>query len=272
MVNTQTEENNYPKAIVISLALMGVFLLVSFFWYVSRVQYEEIGTGGIIVNYGTSDVGSGNDYMNIEEPSMDPNANAKNPDKISQEDPQPNTVTENSDKNLATQDFEDAPAVENSTKKSTAAPTVKPDKPSTKPTVNPNALYKGARNNATGQGDGNDGVPGNKGDKDGDPLSREYGSGGSGFGTLSPSLASRRFVQYPTIQDDGRQDGTVAVEIRVRKDGSISNARVVPRGTTIADRELWTKCEQAMRGARLNQLETAADEQVGTMVFRFKNN
>jgi TonB family protein len=89
---------------------------------------------------------------------------------------------------------------------------------------------------------------------------------------MSLSLASRKFVRYPSITDDGKQDGTVAVEIHVGKDGSVISARVVLRGTTITDRTLWQKCVDAVKGARLNQLETAPDEQVGRIVFNFKNN
>ncbi|HET8830022.1 MAG TPA: energy transducer TonB, partial [Pelobium sp.] len=76
-------DNNYPKAIAISVGLLVAFLLLSIFYIINRAEPpEEVGIGGIIVNYGTSDEGMGNDYMSVEEPSVDPNANNKAPDKI----------------------------------------------------------------------------------------------------------------------------------------------------------------------------------------------
>ncbi len=265
-------ENNYPKAILISFVVMAALISLSFLWIVSRPEpIDEVGTGGIIVNYGTSLEGFGEDYMSVEEPSMDPNANNKAPDKvIPNTDPQQNPVSETSDKQIATQDVEDAPAVTTTTKKTTAAPSVSPEAKVSKPVVNPNALYKGNKNNVTGQGDGTGTKPGNQGDKDGDPLSTNYGEGGSGNGGVSLSLASRRFVSLPSIQDEGQSSGKIAVEIRVDKTGIVQYARAGAKGTTLSDLKLWRKCEQAVLGAKLNQLDAAPELQIGTVVFNFK--
>ena len=79
-------DNNYPKAIAVSVIILTSLLLLSIFYIVSKASPpEEVGIGGIIVNYGTSDEGMGNDYMSVEEPSVDPNANGKTPDKITTE-------------------------------------------------------------------------------------------------------------------------------------------------------------------------------------------
>ncbi|MDF3078708.1 MAG: energy transducer TonB [Sphingobacteriaceae bacterium] len=265
-------ENNYPKAIIISFVIMTALVLLSFWWIVSRPEpIEEVGTGGIIVNYGTSLTGMGDDYMSVEEPSMDPNANGKAPDKVvPNTNPQQNPTSETTDKNIVTQNVEDAPAVTTTAKQTNASPSVSPETKISKPTINPNALYKGNKNNATGQGDGTGSTPGNQGDKDGDPLSNNYGEGGSGNGGVSLSLASRKFVSIPSIQDEGQSQGRIAVEIRVNKSGVVQYARAGAKGTTLANQELWRKCEQAVLGARLNQLESAPDLQIGTVVFNFK--
>ncbi|MFA5246026.1 MAG: energy transducer TonB, partial [Pedobacter sp.] len=73
------EDNNYPKAFAISTGIMGAFLVISFFIIASRVE-PDTGTGGIIVNYGTSEFGMGDDYMSVEEPSSSPDANSTAPD------------------------------------------------------------------------------------------------------------------------------------------------------------------------------------------------
>lgn len=267
------EENNYPKALLFSGGAMILFLVISYLiTFGTNLPMEEVGTGGIVVNYGTSETGMGEDIHGIEEPSVAPTANNTPPDKVVTSEPVENTPSaETSNKSVVTQDIEDAPEVTTtpkSTNSSTPATTT-PVKQS-KPVVNVNALYKGKKNNGTGGGDGTGNTPGNQGDVDGDPLSNNYGSGGSGFGNTKLTLAGRQFVSVPKISDDGQTSGKVAVEIRVDKSGTVVYARAGVRGTTISDKGLWTKCEQAVRGASLNRLESAPDVQIGTVIFNFK--
>jgi len=271
--NIPNEENNYPKAIAIASGIMGFLLLISFFIVIGSFQPpEEVGMGGMVVNYGTSAEGMGDDYTSIEEPSADPNANSKPPEKVTPEEKvTPTTSTESSDKEVQTQNTEDAIAVNTKpTKPTTAAPTpVTEDKPA-KPVINQNALYKGKKNTGQGQGDGTGKTPGNQGDKDGDPLASNYGEGGSGNGNVQLSLASRKFIDIPRIQDDGQSAGKIAVQIRVDKNGKVVQARAGAKGTTLSDLALWRKCEQAVLGASLNKLESAPDVQTGIVMFNFK--
>ena len=266
------EENNYPKAVVFSSLAMGLFLLISYFIMIGRpFTPEDIGTGGIIVNYGTTDEGMGDDYMSIEEPSVDPNANKALPDKVvTATDPTKNPTSESSDKAIVTQDAEDAPSVITKEKNTTNAPSTSTPTKESKPVVNTNALYKGKKNDGTGKGDGTGTTPGNQGSKDGDPLSPNYGKGGSGFGGVSLTLANRSFVSIPRIEDQGQSAGKIAVEIRVDKTGEVVYARAGAKGTTLSDLALWRKCEIAVLGAQLNKLESAPDVQIGVVMFNFK--
>lgn len=203
---------------------------------------------------------------------MDPNANNTPPDKVVEESqPQPTPSAETSEKTVVTQEMEDAPVIKASPKKttSTAPATAAEEKPS-KPAVNQNALYKGKKTKGSGLGDGTGSTPGNQGDVDGDPLAPNYGSGGSGFGNVKLDLASRRFMNLPKISDEGQLSGRIAVEIRVDKRGQVVFARAGVKGTTLSDQALWRKCEQAVLGASLNQLESAPDVQIGVVVFNFK--
>ncbi|HLT41248.1 MAG TPA: hypothetical protein VKZ95_00970, partial [Sphingobacteriaceae bacterium] len=113
-------------------------------------------------------------------------------------------------------------------------------------------------------------VAGNQGTPDGDPLSPDYGEGGSGFGNTSLSLENRRFVSPPRIEDNGQLAGRVAVEITVNRQGTIISARAGVRGSTLNDPVLWEKCERAAMGAQLNQLENAPQTQRGVIMFVFK--
>lgn len=266
----QQEENNYPKAVMISMGIMAALLVLSYFIILGN-PLPQFGTGGIIVNYGTSPEGMGDDYMSIEEPSMDPEANATVPDKVvPTATPEPVASQQSSDKTIVTQDVEDAPAVVTKANKPSTTPTVTPEKKESKPTVNPNALYTGKKNNASGTGDGTGTTAGNQGSKDGDPLASDYGEGGSGFGDASLSLENRRFVVSPKIEDNGQQFGKIAVEVRVDRDGKIISARAGVRGTTITNADLFEKCERAALGSQLNRLDKAPPVQTGVIVFNFK--
>ncbi len=261
-------DNNYPKAIAVSVAILVVFLLLSIFYIINKAKpQEEVGIGGIIVNYGTSEEGMGNDYMSVEEPSVDPNANLTPPDKIiPNTDPTQNTSSANADNNIVTQDNEDAVSVNTKEKNTKNSPTPKTeDKPSA-PVINQNALYKGNKNAGTGAGDGT----GNQGKLEGDPLSSNYDGTGSGNGGIALSLVSRKFVNLPSIKDNGQKSGKVVVEIRVDQYGQVTSAKAGARGTTLSDADLWEKCETAALGSRFNTLSSAPELQIGTIVFNFK--
>ena len=265
------EENNMPKALGLSAAVMGLFVLIGFF-IVFGGDIPRYGMGGIIVNYGTSDEGMGDDYMSVDEPSMSETANEVKPDNVDPTStPVPTPSQQVTDKVVATQDMDEAPAVPKQEKPVKAnADVATVEKKESKPAVNPNALYKGKQNNATGRGDGTGSVPGNQGSNLGDPLASNYGEGGSGDGNMMLTIANRRFEVPPSIDDNGQQAGRVAVEFRVNRNGVVTHARAGVRGTTISSRALLEKCERAMMAARLNQLPNAPESQTGVIVFNFK--
>lgn len=266
----QQEENNYPKAFAISSGIMIAFLAISFFIVASRVE-PDTGTGGIIVNYGTSEFGMGDDYMSVEEPSSSPDANNLAPDKVIMDN---NTATESSsevtDKSIATQNNEDAPEIVTKEKASAKNPTTNTPKESPKPAVNQNALYKGKKNDGLGKGDGTSNVPGNQGSVNGDPLSPDYGEGGSGNGRYALDLKNRKFTNLSIPKDDGQKYGKVAVRIFVDNNGVVVNAIAGVKGTTLSDKEIWEKCRQAVIGSSLNRLDSAPDVQIGVVIFNFK--
>ncbi len=264
------EENNYPKAFAISTAIMGILLAISFFIIASKVEPEDIGTGGIIVNYGTAEIGMGDDYMSIEEPSTAPDANNTPPDKVTENQEISDPVSEVTDKSIATQNTEDAPEIVTKEKATAKSPSVSKPVKESKPAVNQNALYKGKKNDGKGSGDGTGDTPGNQGSKDGDPLSPDYGDGGSGFGGVALDLKSRRFTNLTIPKDEGQKYGRVAVRIFVDKNGVVVNAIPGVKGTTLSDKAIWEKCRIAVMGASLNKLESAPETQIGVVMFNFK--
>ena len=164
------EENNYPKALIIATAIMGILIALSYFIVIGSFKPVEAGMGGMVVNYGTSVTGMGTDYTSIEEPSADPNANQNAPDKVVPEQPNIQESTpQASDKEIVTQNTEEAVSVSTKKTPSTATPSAAVEKKPAAPTVNQNALYKGKANKGTGQGDGTGTTPGNQGSANCDP-------------------------------------------------------------------------------------------------------
>lgn len=267
---TINEENNYPKAIAIATVIMAAFIALSFFLVIGAFKpNEELGMGGMVVNYGTAVEGMGNDYTSIEEPSMDPNANNKMPDKVTPEQKvTPTTSSQVDAKDIVTQNVEDAVAINTKKTKSTNAPTSAAEEKPTQPTINPNALYKGNKNNGKGEGDGTGGVPGNQGSINGDPLAPNYGEGGSGNGNTP--LALSKFSNVKQIDDNGQQTGKIAVEVRVNKSGQVISARAGAKGTTFSDQNLFRLCESAIMGASLDNMNAGYENRKFTVVFNFK--
>src|SRR5690606_36791344 len=134
-------EKNMPKAIGLATAVMGLLVMIGFL-IVFGGDKPRYGVGGIIVNDGTVEKGMGEDYMSVDEPSMSEEAHNVQPDRV---DPNTTPVATPSqqvtDKVLATQDLDDAPAVPKKEKKVVAnADVATPEKKESKPAVNPNAL------------------------------------------------------------------------------------------------------------------------------------
>ncbi|TCC99068.1 energy transducer TonB [Pedobacter psychroterrae] len=269
MMTYPKEENNYPKAIAISSAIMAALLVLSFFIVIGKFEPVEVGMGGMVVNYGTSETGMGSDYTSIEEPSADPNANNQPPDKVVPTEPTPQTPTSQSTaKEIQTQNTEEAVSVNTKATTKTSTPTTSTEKKPSKPVINQNALYKGKKSTGTGGGDGTGTTPGNQGDKDGDPLASNYGEGGSGFGDTP--IPIRSFVNFVPPQDNGQKTGKIAIRLKFNKNGTIIDAIPGVKGTTLNDRELWRKCKEAIMAARLNASDLGADVQMGVVTINFK--
>lgn len=266
------EENNMPKALGYSALVMALLTAIGFFIVFGKPEIPEYGMGGIVVNYGTSEEGMGDDYMNIEEPSMDENANNVKPDRVvPTETPTPTPTQQVADKAVVTQDLEDAPAVAKAEKpvKTPAAETTKETKNST-PAVNTNALYKGKKNSGTGAGDGTGSSPGNQGSELGDPLASNYGEGGSGFGNTPISLNSRAWAVRPNISDDGQEAGVVVCLLTVDKNGNVINVVPGQKGSTFRNSKVENMLERELRKGKFNTIANAPDRRSVFIRIEFK--
>ncbi len=272
MNTLENRENSQRTKAIISTSVLHIvlFLLCYFFYIKVQIPIEEIETGGVVINYGTSETGMGNDYTSTAEPAIGENIS----DEPIVDPNRPNSpvnTSSSADRDVLTQNTEDAPVVNdknpttsnNSTNNSTT--TNEPAKPS----VDQRALFKGKKNNGTGGGDGTGTTPGNQGSPDGDPNSKSYTGTGSGGNGVALNLSGRKFINSPRIQDDGQTAGRITVDISVDKTGTIVTAKAGGRGTTISNANLWEKCEKAVLGCKLNAISSGPEIQAGSVIFTF---
>lgn len=266
------EKSQRIKAMVSTSVLHLVLFLLCYFFYIKvQIPIEEIETGGVVINYGTSETGMGDDYTSTAEPAI--GENISNEPIVDPNRPNsPVNANSNADKDVLTQNNEDAPTVNDknptTSNNVTSNNTTTPKEPA-KPSVDQRALFKGKKNNGTGGGDGTGNTPGNQGAPDGDPNSKSYTGNGSGGNGVALNLAGRKFISLPRIQDDGQTSGKITVDISVDKTGTIVTAKAGGRGTTISNANLWDKCERAVLGCKLNAISTGPEIQAGSVIFTF---
>ncbi|MEZ4852847.1 energy transducer TonB [Flavobacterium sp.] len=214
------------KSFTITTAIFVIlFLLFSIF---GLTYMDPPPENGIAINFGTSNVGQG------EIQPTEPLKTAPQPTPS-----QPETSQDND--NTLTQD-DDSPVTvtpkENTKPKDKPKETTKPKE--TKPTpssTTTNALDafingKESDGKVTG-GHGNDGIPGDKGDPNGDRYATSfYGSGsgngsGTGYGLKGRNLAKKGEI----VQQCGNESGKVIVQITVDRSGNVVKTQYV-KGTT----------------------------------------
>ncbi|WP_316819456.1 energy transducer TonB [Pedobacter gandavensis] len=83
-------------------------------------------------------------------------------------------------------------------------------------------------------------------------------------------ISLRKFVNLITPHDAGLKTGKIAVRLKIDKSGVVIDAIAGVKGTTLNDRELWKRCEEAVMDARFTASESAPDVQIAVVVFNFK--
>ena len=292
-----TISSDQKKSIAIAALLYGTLLLILFFirfWPPSNLE-ELIGAGGggVTINFGDSDLGSGANYKSEV-------LDIKNQAKQT-----PTQVTP--DESILSQD--------NSTEESVVIPQkVKPLKPTpvlkeepkpvvVKPKVsnNTNEALSSILNGSNKGGDGDDKTAGNKGKANGSLSSNGYyGDGGSGGGTgggngsgngigngsgygvgsgggsgggTGYSLGNRKAILKPKPNSDcSNETGIVVVEVTVDKNGNTISAVSGIRGTTITAKCLKDQAKMAAMNTKWSASNDASEKQVGKIFYNFNLN
>lgn len=274
----------------VATALVGILVLLSLFFisFTVQQQEEEELEEGILVNFGTTDFGSGvvqpqqiNEQASIPQEAEieEENQSASEPEASTTEIPREEVVLTQKEETVAApkeskkaEKVTPQPKETNSEGKSETKSDAETDNDAqeTKPTVNERALYPGSRNtNSSGEG-----VTGNNGDQgqpDGSPDRGAYDGVNSGLGDsgIGYSLSGRKLISPPKLTDNSNAQGKITIKIKVDQSGRVISASL-GTPTTISSNALIKKSIDAAKKARFDRNLNAAEEQFGTMTFVFK--
>ncbi|MFN8208045.1 MAG: energy transducer TonB [Bacteroidales bacterium] len=261
MNNVLEHKNGLVGTILLHAALV---LLLIFFGF--RTPLPLPPEQGLLVNFGNSETGFGE----LEPQDNTPASNAIAPAEESREET-----------NL-TQDFEDAPAIEEKKvvekveKKTPDKKVVVQKKNETVPVeevkkVNTKALYTGKTpDGGAGNSQGVAGGEGNQGVENGSENAPNYGpGGGAGNGAPSFSLAGRSSLKLPQPEYHSKEQGKVVVDITVDKEGNVVSAQPGGKGTTTSDPSLWEAARKAAFSAKFDRKPDAPATQKGNITYVF---
>lgn len=250
---------------------------------------------GIAINFGTTDVGSGD---------VQPDAPVKtSPQPISTPPPPQEveeTAAEDIQEDVVTQETEEAPVIEE--KKEVVKETIKkPEKPKeevkekveetpTEPTPEPEpepikeqkpeqsvtdameSLMNGPENEGqTEGGEGNDIPTGDKGDPEGDPNAKNYYGTGKGLdGDGNYRLGGRKALSKKKFVQECDESGEVVVRIEVNRSGDVVKATPGAKGTTNSNPCLLDPAKRAALATKFNSDPKAPSTQIGFITYVFK--
>lgn len=118
-------------------------------------------------------------------------------------------------------------------------------------------------------GEGDDNQAGDKGQPTGDPnASGYYGNGGSGSGG-NYRLGNRKAISMPKPTYDCNEEGKVFVSISVDNSGNVISAQPGVKGTTNSANCLLERAKEAALKTKFNSDTNAPSKQVGTIIYNF---
>ncbi len=268
LLSTKHEKKSFTITLVIHVVLI---ILLLFF---GLTYLDPPPENGIAVNFGTSEVGSGKTQP-LEPVKSAPKKTTPPPVST------PKPVVE---KEVVTQENEEAPVIQKKEKKK---PVIQPKKeepkkvePVKKPEPKPDksttdamsSILNGPPRDGTSKGgEGNDNVAGDKGSRDGDPNASAYYGNGMGLdGDGNYRLSGRRALNKEKFVQDCNESGIVVVQIEVNQQGQVTKAIPGVKGTTNNASCLTEPAKRAALATRFNSDPNAPSKQVGTIIYNFK--
>jgi colicin import membrane protein len=122
----------------------------------------------------------------------------------------------------------------------------------------------------TGQSEGTTQGAGNQGQLTGDPNAASRTGSGLGQSGSSFSLSGRSLSgALPRPEYNIQEEGIVVVEITVDRNGVVTDAQPILRGTTTQNSYLWRVAREAALKARFNSSPNSPAYQKGTITYHF---
>jgi len=255
--------------IIGTILVHNIILLILLFTFLILPE-ESASEGALIINFGDMEVAGG------------PSEPERNDVPLSQ--PASSTArlaAQTDDEAILTQDFEEAPAVNQP-----AANNVRQNTPvrqeTTEPVVqespveevrlpDPRAMYtnRGASTTESGTAEGIYQGGGNMGNPQGSPDSDNFEAGLTGS-SIGFSLEGRSSLSLPKPEFKQNIEGIVVVTITVDRNGNVTSANPGARGSTTADKTLYDAAREAALKSRFNIRTDAPERQVGTITYHFQ--
>lgn len=268
------EKQNKRKGAVASVIIHAVVIALFFYFGLSSAYPPLVE--GILINFGTTETGKGDEPSQVTEPAKELAAVSAEATPQAQQE---------SEQEVATQNVEEAPAIKKPEKKKEEVKPVKEDvkkpvkqeeekKPvKQEPQVDTKSMYTGQQSDENNPGD--EGItygPGDQGDPEGDPSSKNYYGDNTGLGNVGVGhdLTGRNLLFISPIDENYTETGKVAVSVKVDRSGKVLFAKYTIKGSTTSNPTLIRLAEEAARGAKFSSDSKVAEEQFGTITFTFK--
>jgi len=301
-MDSNTNANTKRKSLGLTILVYSIFLLLLFFirfWPPSDAVLNQLGQGGggggVTVNFGDSDLGSGKNFTSeVLDISNTVTAIATPTNTV-----EDILSAENSDQTDYAVASSPTKVEKKPTKVEVAKPNVvAPQKPKVAESTN-SALANLLGGNSSG-GDGDDNVAGNKGKLSGNLGSSDYyGTGGSGGGTggghgtgtgtgtgsgIGPgsgggsgggsgySLGNRKALTKPEPKYLCNEVGRVVVEVTVDRNGKTINAVPGIKGSTNLAKCLLDQAKVAAMSTKWQSSSEAPAVQTGEIIYNFSLN
>jgi outer membrane biosynthesis protein TonB len=283
---------NERKAFVATCIIFLLLLLMLFFLKLStkiKEQYE----GGILVDFGTTETGLGNDNTSLGESSSG-QTDIPQPEVTPQAAPPVKAQPTPSVQPVMTADNQEI-ALE-AKKKREEERLRKEEEQKQKMLAEAEARARaeaeakrkqeeefrqkmqqgmqgvrgaGAGGQGSGSGEGQSTPGGNQGSPQGTPGAPKGQGTGQGTEGIGFSLGSRTMVSRPQVINEQQKSGTVVVTIKVDRSGNVIDANFRQQGSTTNDAYLVQLSINSAKKARFSPDSNAADEQFGTMTFNY---
>lgn len=249
---TKEQKESAILTTLIYLGLLFVFLFAGFSYTIPPPEY------GLTVNFGTSTVGSGD---------VQPEESGEPAEQTPTPVTEANVSQESSaqDEEIATQNVEETiEAIDSDQGKTGSSPEAVQQQQISDQLKN--ALEKFGQSENDGGSEGNDHLPGDKGQKDGVPDGDSYVGGGLGDGNYY--LGDRAALDKPKPIYECQEEGKVVVDIQVDRNGKTVSA-TVGKGTTNSADCLTRRALEAALKTKWQAKNSAPLQQKGRITYHF---